>query len=183
MNESTGARVQDVLPPTPEELERDRRMELFLDECVMASPAPRFEGELTAWVMAARPFAAWEVRRARAWRIPAVAAAALLAASLAIFLAPLWSLGPGTAFETWARVMAAGTAGGLPAPLAGVPPLPRAPCAGLPSAPGNRGALARAPGTRPALAGALLASGGVFTLLARRLAQRPSRLNTGARRG
>jgi hypothetical protein len=34
-----------------------------------------------------------------------------------------------------------------------------------------------------ALAGALLASGGAFALLARRLAQRPSRLNTGARRG
>ena len=173
MNESTRARIQDVPPPTPEELERDRRMELILDECVMASPAPRFEGELTARIMAARPFAAWEVRRAGAWRIPAVAAAALLAASLAIFLAPLWSLGPGTAFETWARVMAAGTAGGLPALLAAVPALASALAA----------ALARAPGTRPALAGALLASGGAFALLARRLAQRPSRLNTGARRG
>src|SRR5450756_1094064 len=92
MNESTRARVQDVLPPSPEEQERDRRMELILDECVMASPAPRFEAELPARVMAARPFAAWEVRRAGAWRIPALAAAALLAASLAIFLAPLWSV-------------------------------------------------------------------------------------------
>ncbi|MGZ5428899.1 MAG: hypothetical protein ACXWFS_07815 [Thermoanaerobaculia bacterium] len=172
MNESTRARVQDDLPPSPEELERDRRMELVLDECVMASPdAP--EAEFTALVMAARPFAAWEVRRAGAWRIPALAAAALLAASLAIFLAPLWSLGPGTAFETWARVMAAGTAGGLPALLAAVPALASALAA----------ALASAPGTRPALAGALLASGGAFALLARRLAQRPSRFNTGAHRG
>src|ERR1019366_149503 len=136
MNESTGARVQDDPPPTPEELERDRRMELILDECVMASPAPRFEGELTARVMAARPFAAWEVRRMRAWRIPAVAAAALLAASLAIFLAPLWSLGPGTAFETWARVMAAGTVGGLPALLSAGPPLSGGPPAGAASGPG-----------------------------------------------
>ncbi|HEX2798962.1 MAG TPA: hypothetical protein VHQ44_04745, partial [Thermoanaerobaculia bacterium] len=96
MNESTRARVQDDLPPSLEELERDRRMELVLDECVMASPAAP-EAEFTARVMAARPFAAWEVRRAGAWRIPALAAAALLAASLAIFLAPLWSLGPGTA--------------------------------------------------------------------------------------
>jgi hypothetical protein len=172
MNESTRARVQDDLPPSPEELERDRRMELVLDECVMASPAAP-EAEFTARVMAARPFAAWEVRRAEAWRIPALAAAALLAASLAIFLAPLWSLGPGTAFETWARVMAAGTAGGLPALLAAVPALASAVAA----------ALASAPGTRPALAGALLASGGAFALLARRLAQRPSRLNTGAHRG
>ncbi len=173
MNELTGARAQDDLPPSPEDLERDRRLELVLDECVMASPAAPFEAELTARVMAARPFAAWEVRRARAWRIPALTAGTLLAASLAIFLAPLWSLGPATAFETWARVMAAGTAGGLPALLAAVPALASALAA----------ALASAPGIRPALAGALFASGGAFALLARRLARRPSRLPTGARRG
>jgi hypothetical protein len=173
MNESTRARVQDVLPPSPEELERDRRMELILDECVMASPAHDFEAELTARVMGARPFAAWEVRRAGAWRIPAFSAAALLSASLAIFLAPLWSLGPGTALETWARVMAAGTAGGLPGLLAAVPALASALAA----------AFGSAPGTRPALAGALLASGGAFALLARRLARRPSRVGFGARRG
>ena len=173
MNESTGARSQDDLPPSPEELERDRRMELILDECVTALPTHPFEAEFTARVMAARPFAAWEVRRARAWRIPALAASVLLATSVAIFLAPLWTLGPGTALETWARVMAAGTAGGLPALLAATPALASAIAA----------ALASAPGTRPALAGALLASGGAFALLARRLSRRPTRLNTGARRG
>lgn len=173
MEDSSPARTQDVPQLSREELEWDRRMELILDECVTASPAAPFEAELTARVMAARPFAAWEVRRARAWRIPALGAAALLAASLAIFLAPLWSLGPGTAFETWARVIAAGTAGGLPALLGAVPALASALAA----------ALAGAPGTRPALAGALLASGGAFALLARRLAQRPSRLGAGAARG
>jgi hypothetical protein len=173
MNESSHAREQDVLVPSPEELDRDRRMELILDECVTASPAASFEADLTARVMAARPFAPWEVRRARAWRIPALGAAALLAASLGIFLAPLWSLGPGTAVETWARVMAAGTAGALPALLAAVPSLASALAA----------ALASAPGTRPALGGALLVSGGAFALLARRLARRPSRLESGARRG
>lgn len=173
MNESTRAHVQEALPPSPEELERDRRMELLLDECVTASPAPIFEAELTARVMAARPFAAWEVRRARAWRVPALAAAALLAASLAIFLAPLWSLGPATALDTWARVMAAGTAGGLPALLAAGPALASALAA----------ALAGEQGTRAALAAALLASGSAFALLARRLARRPARLLAGARRG
>ena len=172
MNESTGAGVQDVPQPSSEELARDRRMELILDECVTSSPAPRFGAELTARVMAARPFAAWEVRRAGAWRIPALAAAALLAASLAVFLAPLWSLGPGTAFETWARVMAVGTAGGLPALFGAAPALARA-----------IAAVASAPGTRPALAGALLASGGAFALLARRLARRPSRIHSGAGHG
>ena len=149
-------------------------MELILDECVMTSPAPPFEAELTARVMAARPFAAWEVRRARAWRIPALAAASLLAASLAIFLAPLWTLGPGTALETWARVMAAGTAGGLPALLAAGAGARERPRGGFRRA-------RRAHGRRsPAR---LLASGAPFALLARRLARRPSRLDTGARRG
>ena len=169
MNESLRADAPDFPPPSPEELERDRRMELILDECVMEAPAPLFEAELTARIMAARPFAAWEVRRARAWRIPALAAATLLAASLAIFLAPLWSLGPATAFETWVRVLAAGTAGGLPALFEAIPALASALAA----------ALAGAPGTRPALAGALLASGGAFALLARRLARHPSRSSSG----
>lgn len=172
MNESSSAGALDVLPPSPEELERDRHLELILDECVTTSPEAPFEAELTARVMAARPFAAWEVRRARAWRIPAVAAAGLLAASLAIFLAPLWTLGPGTAFETWARVMAVGTAGAFPAFLAAAPALARA----------MAGALSTSPGTRPVLALALLVSGSAFALLARRLARRPSRLATGARR-
>ncbi len=172
MNESSSASALDVLPPSPEELERDRRLELILDECVTTSPEAPFEAELTARVMAARPFAAWEVRRARAWRIPALAAAGLLAASLAIFLAPLWTLGPGTAVETWARVMAAGTAGGLPALLAAGPAVASALAA----------VLAGEPGTRPALAGGLLASGGAFALLARQLARRPLR-PVAARRG
>src|SRR5471032_1740838 len=141
MNESTAA-TQPAAPPSKGELELDRRLELILDECVAASPAARWESDLTARVMAARPFAPWEVRRAGAWRAPALAAAGLLVASVAVFLAPLWSLGPGTALEMWARVMAAGTAGGLPALLASVPALANA-----------LAALARTPGTPPALAG------------------------------
>lgn len=171
MSDVSRASTQDILPPSPEELERDRRMEVVLDECVIASPPAPFEAELTARIMAARPFAAWEVRRVRAWLVPALAAASLLASSLAIFLAPLWTLGPGTALETWVRVMAAGTAGGLPALLAAVPALASALAA----------ALASAPGTRPALAGALLASGGAFALLAQRLARHPSRMRAGTR--
>jgi hypothetical protein len=173
MLESPSGRAQDVRSPSLEEQEADRRMELILNECVKAMPTIPSEAQFTARVMAARPFAPWEVRRAAAWRAPALAAAALLAASLVIFLAPLWTLGPGTAFETWARVMAAGTAGGLPALLAAVPALAGA----------LAKVLASAPDTRPALAGALLASGGAFALLARRLARRPTRLTASARRG
>ncbi|MGA7992888.1 MAG: hypothetical protein WCC53_15745, partial [Thermoanaerobaculia bacterium] len=94
---------------SPEEIELDRRLELLLDECVGASPAPG--PELTAAILAARLFAPWEVRRARAWRAPAAAAIGLLAASLAVFLAPLWSLGPSAALDLWVRVIAASASG------------------------------------------------------------------------
>src|SRR5664280_729280 len=96
-----------------------------------------------------------------------LAAGGLLAASLAVFLAPLWTLGPQTALEMWARVMAAGTTAGLPALLAAIPALADALGA----------VLSGTPGTRPALAGALLASGATFAILARRLSRRPSRLS------
>jgi hypothetical protein len=171
MNETTAAH-QDDLQPSTEELELDRRMELVLDKHVTAFAPPVWEGELTARVMAARPFAPWEVRRSRAWRVPALAAAGFLVASLAVFLTPLWSLGPQTALEMWVRVMAAGTAGGLPALFAAVPTLADA----------LAGALAGTPGIRPALAGALLASGGTFAFLARRLSRRSTRVPAGALR-
>lgn len=164
MNERA-AHTLDVWPPSKEELEADRRLELILDECVMASPAPDWEAGLAARVMSARPFAPWEVRQVRSWRAPALASGGLLAASLAVFLAPLWSLGPGTALEMWARVMAAGTTAGLPALLAAIPTLADA----------LGSVLSGTPGTRPALAGALLASGAMLATLARRLSRRPSR--------
>lgn len=160
------AHDSEIRSPSKEELDGDRRLELILDECVMTAEAPSWEAGLTTRVMAARPFAPWEVRRARAWRAPALAGGALLAASLAVFVAPLWALGPGTAFEMWARVMAAGTAAGLPALLGAMPALADALGA----------VLSGAPGARPALAGSLLASGAAFALLARRLSRRPSRL-------
>lgn len=147
---------------TPEEIERDRQLELLLDECVGSSPAPG--PELTARILAARPFAPWEVRRARAWRVPAFAALGLLAASVAVFLAPVWSLGPATALELWIRVLAA-SASGAAASLAAAPALANA--AGPP--------LSGTPGVIPALSGLLLLSGGTLALVARRLAKRPGR--------
>lgn len=148
--------------PSPEELERDRRLELLLDECVGASPAPG--PELTAAILAARPFAPWEVRRARAWRTPALAGLGLLAASLAVFLAPLWSLGPIAAMDLWMRVIAA-SASGAAAAVAAAPALVDA----------TGRALSGSDGLRPALGGLLLLSGGSLAFLARRLARRPVR--------
>jgi hypothetical protein len=152
---------------SPEERERDRRLELFLDECVASSPAPG--PELTAAILAARPFAPWEVRKARAWRVPAFAASGLLAASVAVFLAPLWSLGPVAAMDLWVRVIAASASGALGAALAAAPALAEA----------TGRALAAAEGVRPALGGLLLVSGGTLALIARRLAKRPARAERG----
>lgn len=152
---------------SPGERERDRRLELLLDECVASSPAPG--PELTAAILAARPFAPWEVRKARAWRVPALAAAGLLAASLAVFLAPLWSLGPVAAMDLWVRVLAASASGALGAALAAAPALADA----------TGRALAGAGGLRPALGGLLLLSGGSLALIARRLAKRPVRAARG----
>lgn len=152
---------------SPEERERDRRLELLLDECVASSPAPG--PELTAAILAARPFAPWEVRKARAWRVPALAASGLLAASLAVFLAPLWSLGPVAAMDLWVRVIAASASGALGAALAAAPVLADA----------TGRALAGAEGLKPALGGLLLLSGGSLALIARRLAKRPVRAARG----
>ena len=149
--------------PTPEEIERDHRIELLLDECVSSSPAPG--PELTTAILAGRPFAPWEVRKARAWRTPALAASGLLAASLAVFLAPLWSLGPVAAMDLWVRVIAASASGALAAALAAAPAVADA----------TGRALSGEPGLRPALGGLLLLSGGSLALVARRLAQRPVR--------
>jgi hypothetical protein len=148
---------------SPEERERDRRLELLLDECVASSPVPG--PEFTAAILAARPFAPWEVRKARAWRVPAFAASGLLAASLAVFLAPLWSLGPVAAMDLWVRVIAASASGALGAALAAAPALAEA----------TGRALAGAGGLRPALGGLLLVSSGTLALIARRLAKRPAR--------
>jgi hypothetical protein len=152
---------------SPEERERDRRLELLLDECVGSSPVPG--AELTAAILAARPFAPWEVRKARSWRIPALAASGLLVASLAVFLAPLWSLGPVAGMDLWVRVVAASASGALGAALAAAPALADA----------TGRALAGAGGLRPALGGLLLVSGGSLALVARRLAKRPVRAARG----
>lgn len=149
--------------PSEEELERDRRLELLLDECVGSIPAPG--PELTASILAARPFAPWEVRRARAWRAPALAAFGLLAASLAVFLTPLWSLGAAAATDLWVRVIAASASGAVAAALAAAPALADA----------TGRALAGAEGFKPALGALLLLSGGTLALIARRLAKRPVR--------
>ena len=136
-----------------------------------ACPAPG--PDLTAAILAARPFAPWEVRKARAWRVPAAVAGGLLAASVAVFLAPLWSVGPTAAMDLWVRVIVASTSGAVGATLAAAPAL--ADAAGR--------ALSGLSGLRPVLGGLLLLSGGSLALIARRLARRPVRAAAPPARG
>jgi hypothetical protein len=100
--------------------------------------------------------------------LPALAALGLLAASLGVFLAPLWSLGPESAMDLWVRVIAASASGAVAAALAAAPALADA----------TGRALAGSEGLRPVLGGLLLLSGGSLALLARRLAKRPVRAAT-----
>ncbi|HKC26335.1 MAG TPA: hypothetical protein VKF32_16455 [Thermoanaerobaculia bacterium] len=105
-------------PESPEAAELDRRIEALLDELVAQAPPHEAPADLTARVLAKRPFAPWEVRHGRAWRLPAAAGAGLLGASAGLFLAPLWRLGPGTALQLWAKLTAATLASPLEAALA-----------------------------------------------------------------
>ena len=98
--------------PTPAELELDRRMEVFLDEMVSSSVRDELPADFAARVVAARPFAPWEVARASFWRLPVAVGLGLLAGSLGLALTPLWSLGPATAVTVWAELL--GVAFGSP---------------------------------------------------------------------
>src|SRR5258706_188229 len=55
-------------PESPEAAELDRRIEALLDELVAQAPPHEAPADLTARVLAARPFAPWEVRHG--WAIP-----------------------------------------------------------------------------------------------------------------
>jgi len=99
---STGPDAENTL--SAEDLLRDRRLELLLDEMVTGDSVS-LPQDFSARVLAARPFAPWEVRRRASWRVPVFFGAAFLVSSLAIGLAPLWSLGTSTAVLTWVRLL------------------------------------------------------------------------------
>jgi hypothetical protein len=108
-------------PPSAADLDLDRRLESLLDEIVASSPA--LPAGFAAEVSRARPFAPWEVRRPAAWRAPLLAAAGLLVASLAVFLAPLGQLSSETAVRLWGHLLVTALSSPAPAILAGGPAL------------------------------------------------------------
>jgi hypothetical protein len=92
--------------PAPGYLERDRKLEVLLDELVTVPGGDELPIDFAKRVLDRRPFAPWEVSRASHWRLPAGIGLGLLAGSLGLALTPLWSLGPATAFTVWTELVA-----------------------------------------------------------------------------
>lgn len=116
-NETTGLETL----ASREALELDRRTETLLDELVALTSTPELPADFPARIMAARPFAPWEVRRFSSWRVPFAVGGALVAGSAGLFLAPLWRLGPGTALAFWGKLGAAALASPISSIAAAAP--------------------------------------------------------------
>lgn len=92
--------------PAPGDIDRDRKLELLLDELVAVPEGEELPADFASRVVERRPWAPWEVSRPSSWRVPAAVGLGLLGGSLGLALTPLWSLGPGTAVTVWAELLA-----------------------------------------------------------------------------
>lgn len=89
----------------PGDLDRDRKLEVLLDELVAAPGGEELPADFASRIVEHRPWAPWEVTRRSSWRVPAAVGLGLLGGSLGLALTPLWSLGPGTALTVWAELL------------------------------------------------------------------------------
>ena len=94
------------ITPTPGDLDRDRKLEVLLDELVAVPGGEELPADFATRVVERRPWAPWEVTRPSSWKVPVAVGLGLLGGSLGLALTPLWSLGPGTAFTVWAELIA-----------------------------------------------------------------------------
>lgn len=92
--------------PSPGDLDRDRKLEVLLDEMVAAPGGDELPADFARRIVERRPWAPWEVSRPSSWRIPAAVGLGLLGGSFGLALTPLWSLGPGTAVTVWTELLA-----------------------------------------------------------------------------
>ena len=102
---TTSERTTDTALATGD-LERDRRVEVLLEELVAGPGEDELPPDFARRVLALRPYAPWEVSRRSHWKAPAVVGLGLLAGSLGLALTPLWSLGPSTAVTVWGELLA-----------------------------------------------------------------------------
>lgn len=83
----------------------DQDMELLLDQLVEGEEQGLPKG-FAEKVHAARPFAPWETRQRRHWKTPGLVLGLFAGSSAALGLTPLFRLGPGTALDVWAHLLA-----------------------------------------------------------------------------
>ncbi len=98
--ETTRDTAGATAPLDPEALRVDAAVEALLAEAVEVDPRE-------VLLSTERPFAPWEVRNARHWRLPVLAGGGLVGASAFVGLLPLWRLGPLTATVVWTDLLAA----------------------------------------------------------------------------
>ena len=92
----------------------------------MVAISPVLPPDFAGRTAALRPFAPWEVRNASSWRAPALAGVGLLAASAAVFVAPLARLAPPTALAVWGNLVASALASPVSAAVSAAPVLAEA---------------------------------------------------------
>lgn len=118
----------------------DQDMEFLLDQLVQEESGGLPEG-FAARVHAARPFAPWETRQRRHWKIPAVVLGLLAGSSAALGMAPLFRLGPGTALDVWAHLLAVSLVRPVVAAADAVPLVARGVSMAFGTSPGSLGIL------------------------------------------
>jgi hypothetical protein len=83
----------------------DEEIELLLDERVEGETEALPDG-FAARIQGACPFAPWETRQRRFWKVPALVLGLLFSSAFVLGLAPLLRLGPETAMRVWAQLIA-----------------------------------------------------------------------------
>ncbi len=83
----------------------DEEIELLLDRGVEGDQPALPEG-FADRVRGACPFAPWEARQRRFWKVPALVLGALSGSAFLLGMAPLFRLGPETALRVWAQLLA-----------------------------------------------------------------------------
>ncbi len=104
---STAAEQAMLKEPSAAEEAGDLRFEALLDDLATSMPkSPELpDGFERTWAKN-RPFAPWEARRRRYWRVPFAVLGLHVALALFLILTPLWTLGPGTALAVFSRLLA-----------------------------------------------------------------------------
>lgn len=123
--------VQEAHPPRT-----DEEVELLLEQSVEGDETALPEG-FAARVHGACPFAPWEARQRRHWKVPALVLGLLSGSAFALGMAPLLRLGPETAIRVWAQLLAVSMIRPAVAALEAAPLAARAASKAVSASPGS----------------------------------------------